>query len=189
MNSIPTAAEQETDFRIKLITYMNMKLDQECDIDDLEPQGESDNTTTATTTNRDGQEYTIGEYNVIRVRDNICFIWVDTSYFLVNLDTEVAHMRLFSNKAEGKLVKAVLGSQESDDIASPNIRLLFEGQPEKTQAEVPKGRYDILAEPYYTRRDYTLDLSGINMTYLNGGNGSSGDVYSYPNGRMPEIPQ
>ena len=171
-----------------------MKLDQECDIDDLDQLGESDDTTTATTRNRDGQEYTVGNYKIIRVRDNICFIWADTSYFLVNLDTDLAHMRLFSGKTEGKLVKAVLGNQESDDIASLKIRLLFEGQPEKTQAEVPKGRYDILAEPYYTRWDYTLDLPGINMTYVNGengssGNGSSGDVYSYPNGRMPEIPQ
>ena len=185
MNSIPTVAEQETDFRIKLITYMNMKLDQKCDIDDLEQLGESDDTTTATTRNRDGQEYTVGNYKIIRVQDNICFIWADTSYFLVNLDTDLAHMRLFSTKTEGKLVKAVLGCQESDDIAAHKIRLLFECQPEKTQSEVPRGRFDILAEPYYTRRDYDLDLSAINMTYLN----SSCEVYSYANGRMPEISQ
>jgi hypothetical protein len=177
-------SETTQEFRIKLITYMNMKLAHECDIDDLESQGESDNTTTATTTNRDGQEYKVGEYNIIHIRDNICFIWADNSYFLVNLDTEVAHMRLFSSKTEGKLVKAVLGNQELDYITSPKIRLLFEGQPEKTQADVPRGRYNILAEPYYTHQDYNLDLSGMcNMTYCP----SSNQVYSYPNGRMPEI--
>ena len=180
MAIIITTAEQETDFRIKLITYMNMKLDEECDIDDLEQLGESDDTNP--NHQETGQEFAIAGYKIIRIRDNICFIWESNSYFLVNLDTDLAHMRLFSTKTEGKLVKAVLGQLNSDDIAAPKIRLLFEGQPEKTQSEVPRGRFDILAEPYYTRRDYDLDLSAIDMSYVN----NSCEVYSYANGRMPE---
>jgi len=178
-----TATEQEADFRIKLITYMNMKLDEECELDDLaqEPHSESDDNQEHPA----GKRYTVGNYKITRIRDNICFIWTINSYFLVNLDTDLAHMRLFSNTTqfEGKLVKAVLGQLNSDDINSPRIRLLFEGQPEKSQSEVPRGRFDILAEPYYLRRDYLLDLSAIDMSYMN----DSSDVYSYANWRMPEI--
>jgi len=177
--TITTTAEQETDFRIKLITYMNMKLDEVCELDDLEPLAESDDTPESPA----GKRYTVGEYKILRIRDNICFIWTINSYFLVNLDTDLAHMRLFSTKTEGKLVKAVLGQLDSDDINSSRIRLLFEGQPEKSQSEVPRSRFHILAEPYYLSRDYLLDLSAIDMSYLN----SSGEVYSYPNGGMPEI--
>ena len=115
-SKMTSAAEQLTDFRIKLITYMNTKLDEECDIDDLEQLGESDDTNPNHPVS--GQEFAIAGYKIIRIRGNICFIWTISSYFLVNLDTDLAHMRLFSTKTEGKLVKAVLGNQNSDDIAA-----------------------------------------------------------------------
>jgi hypothetical protein len=175
-----SVAERLTDFRVKLITYMNMKLDEECDIDDLEQLGTPNNPDP--TCPETGQEFAIAGYKILRIRANICFIWSANSYFLVNLDTDLAHMRLFSTKIEGKLVKVVLGQRKSDDIAAPRIRLLFECPPEKSQSSVPSGRIDILSEPYYSRRDYNLDLAGINMNYLN----SSCQVYSYANGRMPE---
>lgn len=181
-NKMSSVAERLTDFRVKLITYMNMKLDEECDIDNLEQLGTPNNPDPAQP--ETGQEFAIAGYKIIRIRDNICFIWTANSYFLVNLDTNLAHMRLFSTKTEGKLGKAVLGRQESDDIAAHRIRLLFEGQPEKSQSDVPRGQYDILAEPYYSRQDYGIDLAGINMYYLN----NSCQIYSYANGRMPEIP-
>ena len=176
-----TAAEQETDFRIKLITYINMKFDEACEIDDLEQLGESDDTPE----NPAGKKYKMRGYKIIRIRENICFIWCINAYFLVNLDTDLVHMRIFSTNIEGKLVKAVLGKLNSDDIEAPRITLLFEGQPEKQQAEVPRDRFDILAEPYYTHREYILDLAAINMTYVTG----RCDVYSYANGDVPEIPQ
>jgi len=177
-----SVAERLVDFRVKLITYMNMKLNEECDIDNLEQLGTPNNPDP--TCPETGQEFAIAGYKILRIRDNICFIWTDTSYFLVNLDTDLAHMRLFSTNTEGKLVKVVLGQQTTDNSTVPKIRLLFECQPEKSQSLVPRGRIDILAEPYYSRRDYNLDLAGINMNYLN----SSSEVYSYANGRMPEIP-
>jgi hypothetical protein len=175
-----TVAERLTDFRIKLITYMNTKLDVECDINHLKQLVISDNNDPNHP--ETGQEFAIAGYKIIQIRGNICFIWESNSYFLVNIDTDLAHMRIFSTKTEGKLVKAVLGCQKSDNIATPKIKLLFEGQSEKTQADVPSSRYDILAEQYYTSRDYELDLQEMNMNYLNG----SSEVYSYANGRMPE---
>jgi hypothetical protein len=180
------------EFCIQLITYMNTKLDISCDIDSLEQQ-EDDNSGT--------EIYTVREYTIIRFPANLdnsyhrCFIWDSNSYFLVDLATDRAFMHLFSTKSVGKLVNAVLQSGEPSNSVCQSgepsnsqptkLKLLFRGVPEKSSDDVPRGRYDIQAEPYYYKMDYTLDFDNeeIQMRYIP----DSTNTYSYPNDRRPDI--
>jgi hypothetical protein len=134
------------EFRIQLITYMNTQLGIECEIDSLEQQ-ENDNT--------EPETYTIREYTIIRFLANPtnpyhrCFIWSENAYFLVDLTTDRALMNLFSTKTRGKLVNAVLRMGEPSDSSPNKLILLYRGIPEKSDEDVPRGRFDILAEPFY----------------------------------------
>jgi hypothetical protein len=94
-------------------------------------------------------------------------------------------MNLFSTKTRGKLVNAVLRMGEPSDSSPNKLILLYMGIPEKTDEDVPRGRFDILAEPFYQRMEYSLDFESpeIQMTYIP----ESAQIYSYPNDRRPEL--
>ncbi len=170
------------EFRIQLITYMNTQLGIECEIDNLEQQ-DNDNTGPET--------YTIRDYTIIRFPANPgnpyhrCFIWSENAYFLVDLTTDRALMNLFSTKSCGKLVNAVLRTRPGDDLLADKLVLLYKGIPEKSDADVPQGRFDILAEPFYQRMEYSLEFDSpeIQMIYIP----ESTQIYSYPNDRRPEL--
>lgn len=171
------------EFRIQLITYMNTQLGIECEIDNLEQQA-NDNT--------EPETYTIREYTIIRFPENPgnpyhrCFIWSENPYFLVDLTTDRALMNLFSTKTCGKLVNAAYQNGGLNYSSSTNkLVLLYRGIPEKTDADVPRGKFDILAEPFYQRMEYSLDFDNpeIQMTYIP----ESTQIYSYPNDRRPEL--
>lgn len=171
------------EFCIQLITYMNTKLDINCDIDNIELQKKDDNS---------GPEiYKVSEYTIIRFPTNSantehrCFIWDSNSYFLVDLTTDRALINIFSTKSVGKLVNAILRQGEPSDSQPAKLKLLFKGIPEKSDEDLPQGKFDILAEPYYYKIDYTLDFDQeeIQMKYIPG----SANTYSYPNDSRPEL--
>lgn len=170
------------EFRIQLIHYMNTQLGIECEIDSLEQQDND---------NHGPETYTIRDYTIIRFPTNPanpyhrCFIWSENAYFLVDLTTDRASMHLFSTKTCGKLVNAVLRTRPGDDLLADKLVLLYKGIPEKSDKDVPRGKFDILAEPFYQRLEYSLDFDSpeIQMTYIP----ESTQVYSYPNDRRPDI--
>lgn len=181
---VSTESESTLEFRIQLITYMNTKLDIECDIDNLELEDSSDDT---------GSEmYSVSGYKIIRFPQNPqansahrCFIWSENAYFLADLSTDRVFIRLFSTKNQGKLMSAVFRQRSSDDLEADKLVLLYRGIPEKSEADVPRGKFDILAEPYYQRMEYSFDFDSpeIVMTYIP----ESAEIYSYPNDARPEL--